>query len=369
MVDLKARRITFVISSLQGGGAERVACMLSNAWNAVGVHVTILTMETRGASAAYPLSPGVEYQRLGLNRPVRNKLEAVHKYASSATSLRKAIRKSKPDVVVAFLGQTNVLTLAASLGLGFPVVISERCHPEYYDIGRGWEVLRRALYPRAEVLVVQTNEIAAWCRMRFNVSTHVIPNPVLASPADRKSRSAGRKVVVAGGRLDPQKGFDLLIEAFSALADEYPQWDVKVFGRGAERQRLQETIDSYGLADRIVLAGWTDDLAAHLREADIFALPSRFEGFPNVLCEAMAAGLSVVAFDCPSGPADIIRDGADGLLIPVGDVDRFRAGLEKLMADDDLRGKMGEKGKDVVQRFSLERNLALWAEVINTVLS
>lgn len=172
-----------------------------------------------------------------------------------------------------------------------------------------------------------------------------IPNalPAPASAAGRTDRGPSPKVVLAAGRLTTQKGFDLLIRAYEPLAAEHPDWTLRIFGSGAKRDKLRKMIADRGLGDRIELRGRTAGLAAEMSGAAVYALPSRYEGLPMVVIEAMGTGLPVVAFDCPTGPAEMITDGHDGLLVPPKDVAGFTAALRKLIEDDGLRRRMGER--------------------------
>jgi glycosyltransferase involved in cell wall biosynthesis len=166
------------------------------------------------------------------------------------------------------------------------------------------------------------------------------------------------------GRLGKEKGFDLLIRAFAAIAGEHPRWDVTIFGEGPERGALAGEIERSGVAGRVSLPGRTTDTEGVLRGADLFVLPSRYEGFPNALCEAMACGLPVVAFDCRSGPATIVRDGVDGVLVPAENVDALSAAMARLIADPEGRRRMGARAAEVSDRFSVERIASLWGRIL-----
>ena len=163
-----------------------------------------------------------------------------------------------------------------------------------------------------------------------------------------------RTRLIAAGRLAPQKGFDLLLEAFVAVADRHPDWTLDIFGKGPLREPLEQQVIDLGLGGRARLNGPTDRLGERMRDASVFVLSSRYEGFPIVLLEALAAGLAVVSFDCPTGPSDILTDGTDGLLVPPEDVPALAAALDRVMADESLRRRLAAAAPAAVIPYSTQ---------------
>ena len=165
-----------------------------------------------------------------------------------------------------------------------------------------------------------------------------------------------------------QKGFDLLLEAFSRVAQRNAHWSLKILGDGPLKDQLTVQTKKLNLTERVQFTGALADPFPVLRAADLFVFSSRFEGFGNALCEAMACGLPAISFDCPSGPSEIIRNGVDGVLIPAEDIDALAAAMDELMLNDQERLKLAARAPEVSLRFGIERILGLWERMLNDLL-
>ncbi len=268
-------------------------------------------------------------------------------------------------MVVSLLDKTNVLTLLATRGLGLPVVASEHNDPGEHDIGRIWAWLRRRAYPHAFCVTVLTERALSYLPGSVKRAAQVIPNQIEPLPFRRRRTGGGRPVLTAVGRLVPQKGFDLLLPAFAAVAPKHPEWSLVIWGEGPEREKLERLRDELNLTGRVRLPGVTARHGQWVEEADIFVLSSRYEGFPVALGEAMAAGLPVVATDCRTGPREMITNWVDGLLVPRGDVAALAQSLDELMADEALRHRLGKAAQEVAREFSPDRIVARWSALIS----
>jgi glycosyltransferase involved in cell wall biosynthesis len=215
-------------------------------------------------------------------------------------------------------------------------------------------------YPTLDAVTALTEETAAGYRELMGQRGRVvcIPNPAPADPGQRPDLDA--PVVVAAGSLTRRKGFDRLLEAWARLAPSFPDWRLRIFGTGHRRPELEELIDKLGVRGSVGLCGHSPRMLEELTSASVFALTSRNEGFPMVLLEAMAVGLPVVAYDCPTGPRDIITDGVDGHLIPNGRTRLFVDALGELMEDASRRRRFSAAALESVTRYRIEAIGARW---------
>ena len=357
-------RLTLVIWSLASGGAERVLSRMANHWAARGRAVTLLVFDG-SEPPFFDLHPAVRYRPIDLTMSRKS----VRGLTKLLRILRGAIRESAPRVVISFMDHTNVLVLLATRGLGLPVVVCEQISPAHYAIGRHWNVLRRWTYPWATRLVVLHRDVLQYFAAPVRRRSRVVPNPVAAPPPPGAAPPGRRPhTVVAMGRLDPQKGFDVLLRAFADVAPECPEWRLVIWGEGGLRGALERLRDELGLGGRAFLPGRTREPFGKMRQADLFVLSSRYEGFPNVLCEAMACGLPVVSVDCPFGPGRIVRDGVDGLLVPPGDPRALADAMRRLMRDAPGRRGLAARAPEVVERFGLEKVMRAWDGVLREAL-
>lgn len=398
-------KILFFVSSLNAGGAERVATTLANAWAARGDEVTLVPTYLTKQTSFYPVDKRVALHWLSEcpGRVLSRYLPGIGKWLQ----IRRLIRTNRPDVVVSFLTNVNVNVLIASLGMPVPVIVSERTNPAYSDsAGKLLRLLRRLVYRRARYVVMQTQASVEPFKTLVPAARDVVvipnplppalleryPTPVMAqTPAlteenavlvpveqpapgtpvvDRASEAVlavarpspgERRHLVAMGRLVAIKQFDLLIDAFGQQAARHPDWHLTIWGDGPLRDSLHNQIDGMGLADRITLAGRTSEPWDALSAADLFVMTSRVEGFPNVLLEAMALGLPCVALDCPSGPAELTRNGKDARLLPLNDSQALITTLDELMRDASKRQQLGLRAaRSVRQHYGLPAILMRW---------
>lgn len=356
-------RVVFVQAGLGAGGAEKVVSILARQRAEAGddVHVLAFSTPREGSYFAYPESVRIETPRSESRNPAL-------RIPRRILWLRQRFRQLKPDLIASFLTKPNVLTLAASRGLKIPVIISERNNPTVQAAHPLWHPAGLLLARSAARLVMQTEQARANLPARLRKKAVVIPNPCVIPTGARKNSGDGSRLV-AVGRLDRQKGFDLLLEAFAQVATKIDRATLTIFGEGAERAALQEQARKLGIAERVRLPGVTRSPGEWLDAGDIFVLSSRFEGFPNVLVEALAAGFAAVAFDCPWGPSSIVSHEKDGLLVPAEDVEALAQALQRVITEADLRHALAAAAPQAASRYELSNVLGQWTDVFAQAVS
>lgn len=358
-------RIVLAISSLGAGGAERVMTLLSGALAERGHEVWLVTLASSG-SDFFPVDPRVRRLGLGLTGDSPNMLRALGANLRRLRALRRTVSGIDPHAVLSFMTSMNVLMIVACTGLHLRLIASERVDPAAHREARIWTVLRSRLYQRADAVVVQTASIAGWFRERLSggARVFVIPNPVL--PRARTEPHSGRPApfILAAGRLAHQKGFDVLIRALAAVPAHTPELQLVIAGDGPDGQVLRDLAAQLGLGSRVSFAGQVRDLGALMQEAVAFILPSRYEGFPNVLLEALAAGVPCVAADSPGATREILADGAYGLLVPPQDFQALARAIELISTDQALRQRFSHAGARAIERYRLDHVVAQWERLL-----
>ncbi|CAE22102.1 putative glycosyl transferase, group 1 [Prochlorococcus marinus str. MIT 9313] len=372
--EVSMRRVVLYIDSFKLGGAERITLTWSSWLRDAGWSPVLLTRKPLNWDF-YPLPDGVErLVETSDSRWVR--WLGVVGFPVRVWRLRRWLKREQISLAIGVTSIPAVKLLLASRGLGIPTVVSERNFPPLKRIGLVWRLLRRWVYPWAALHLVQTQVVADWQAAHLGVRDQLLlPNPV-QWPLDvfdpqldpcswlaDAGVSGDAPVLLGVGTKAHQKGFDRLIDWFLALADRHQDLQLVLVGldqrpyRGRDQQieLLARVHDRPDLVDRIHLPGRVGNMADWYDRATLFVLASRYEGFPNVLLEAMAAGCCCVAADCPQGPSELITSDHDGILIPAERPDAFWVDqLDAMLIDSDLRQRLGREAQAVRQRFASE---------------
>jgi glycosyltransferase involved in cell wall biosynthesis len=340
------------------GGTVRAAFSLAQSLAESGRSVEIVSVVRRSAKPFFPFPEGVKVNAIDDQRTGNGRLPSllVHPddFAYPWCSLRtdrallKRFRAMQGGVVIGTRPGFNLLASALA-PTGTITVAQEHMNFHAHRPGLARDVRRR--YRGLGALAVLTEDDRRDYLAALGGATRVVRLPNAVPPLGGERADPASKVVVAAGRLNSQKGFDLLIEAWRPVAEAHPDWQLRIYGRGLQRDALKRQARDAGLAGQVLLLGATRDLGAALAQGSVFALASRFEGFGIVIVEAMSKGLAVVSFDCPRGPGEIIDDGHDGVLVPPGDVGALSRALLEVVGDEEKRRALGAAGLETARRY------------------
>lgn len=354
------------------GGVERMSTTLMNELVKRGHDVFLFTWDEReDAKAFYHIDPRVRWTKLAMGNPAKKAGPLLR--LRRALKVRNILKSIRPDVVLGFQEGSFVTLKLYGLGLGIPMICAIRESPFRYEHLKAqppfWfscQVFRLA----AAVTVQFARYKKAfpkflWPKIKLTPN-HIFPATELAHP---EGRAGARNILLSTGRLSPEKNHKVLIEAFSMIADDFPDWDLVIVGKGGQDEPLKKQAAALpeSVAARIRLPGPTDDVPSWLKQAQLFCLPSKWEGFPNALAEAMAHGLPCVGFAGCDGVCDLIDDKKTGLLAEGnGNAVRLADALRSLMQSPDLRQALGRAGFEKTKSYSPEAILDHWEEILRT---
>jgi glycosyltransferase involved in cell wall biosynthesis len=384
------RRVVILLISAWGmGGTIRAALNLAGHLAAQGRDVEIISWYRRRDRSFFgEFPPGVrvtalEDQRPGARYGVLVRLARRLLRTRSSVLLHPADRLYEEGNLWTDVQLVRRLRRSSGVLIGtrpsLNLLIGEISPPGFITIGEEQmhlahhaRTLRRAMphhYPKLDAFAVLTQRDVEEYGALLDGQAKIVRIPNTVRDMGGSRADLAQKTVLAAGRLRMQKGFDFLIPAFAQVASEHPDWRLRICGSGRLRGRLQAQIDELGVADVVALEGPSERLGDEMEQASIFALSSRFEGFPLILLEAMSKGMGVVAFDCPTGPADIIDDHRNGILVPPQDVDAFAQGLRELMGDEELRRRCGAAAVETAAAYTMDAIGPQWDELLERLRS
>lgn len=353
-------RIFFLINSLENsGGTERVSTLLANHLSSIpGVEVTFCTLLNSG-KPFFSLSPAVSIERIS-NEKDRYRM---WKYPVYIAHLRELVKRYRPRWIIDVCSAMSLLSIPACAGTGCRVITWEHFNTSVTWNGFTAPLARRLASEYASTIVTLTQRDVESYRSKYG-ARHVtcIPNPVTLTDVHPSDLSV--KTVLSVGRLSHQKGFDMLLDAWSMTSCRNQGWQLHIVGDGEEHHALSARIQAMGSDGNVTLHPSTTDISRHYRNASIYVMSSRFEGMPLVLIEAMAHGLPAISFDCPNGPAEIIREGITGHLIPPDDVAMLAQAIDRLASSPASLGEMSAMCVRESQRYSPAKFFSSWEELL-----
>lgn len=354
------------LNMLNCGGAERVMTVLASGLASRGHAVTMVT--DYASDDDFPLHERVQRVIFGGKLHKITTKGRIRRTLSRIAKLRRLCVQRDADILISFVEDANSRALLATRGLKTKNLISVRVDPEQLlqDFTKRLQI--KLLYPMADGCVFQTETARQAMPAKLQKKSRVIPNPISHIFYDACGCPGAEKKVVSCGRLMEQKRFDLLVDAFSRICDEFPGYSLEIYGRGLDRKTLQAKIEETGKQDRIRLMGHSGNVPEAIKNASLFVLSSDYEGLPNALMEAMALSLPVVSTDCAGGGARFLIDhGENGLLVPCGDADALADAIRKSLADPVAAKHRGEQAAQKAKTFTTENVVTQWEAYITRI--
>ena len=373
-------RIVYCIpATSNSGGMERVLTRKVNYLADLGHELIIITTDQRGAKPFFPLDESVKQYDLGINYDENNgqgilakALAYPRKKRLHKQRLQALLLKLRADIVISMFGDDSSFLPKIKDG-------SKKILEYHFSKLKRLQYGRTGLWRLVDILRTKMDEWTVKPFDRFVVLTaedqgywgalpniRVIPNPLPFTSEETSSCKATKAVAV--GRYDFQKNFSKLLQLWARIAPQFPEWTLEIYGNGDQRCQLEQEVKDLGISSSVTLAQPTHQMKEVYLSASIYAMTSRYEGLPMVLIEAQQMGLPIVSFACPCGPRDVIHDGEDGFLIPMGEDDIFLKALGTLMASEEKRVCMGQRAREASARYEVDAVMNKWLTLFSDLV-
>lgn len=361
-----ARTLAFYIGSLDKGGAERVFVNLAEYFQNRCYQIVMVTQYRKAEE--YALADGIKRVISDITPQETTKSRLINFYRR-VRKLHRIWKEEKPDLVLSCVGKNNFMTIVTTMFTKTKPVVSVVGEAKEEYPGRMMKFLANLLFPYASGVILQTERSRDFFSKKISKTAVILPNSL--NPLFMRKRFQGErdKRIVSVGRLDANKNHEMMVRAFAALSDKYPEYTLTIYGEGELRGALQKLIGSFGLEDRVFLPGVIPDVADQIEKAALFLLTSYSEGISNALIEAMALGLPVIATDVPSGGTqELIRHGINGLVIPAGDGKALIESMDKVLSDKELAERLGLEAHKIQERLAPDKVNEQWREYFEKLL-
>ncbi len=352
-------KVIFVVPNLSSGGAERVVSILSNSFVECGIKVDVLLL--KDCTVSYSINEEVNIVHLDADLLTCSKIES---FKLMRSYFKKEKRQNDKLVVIPFLDVCLKRALVAAWGLNIPIIASERNDPNQKGVSFVKKIKANIPYLLSQHCVFQTRGAQDYYCKSVRKKSSIIMNP-LVMPRDVRWKGADSKCLVSVGRLEQQKNQHLLIDAFSKIHCDYPDYTLEIYGEGSLRDILQKRINELGLGESVCLCGNSSNIYGVLENAFLFVLPSNYEGMSNALIEALSIGMPVITTDHPCGGAKmLVQHGENGLLIPVNDEDAMVCAIKSILEDRKLALHISENSRRLKDVLSVEKISKMWMDIL-----
>lgn len=359
--NLSDKKILFVVSQLKVGGAAKMIKYVANLCASHFESVSLMSYYDDFTPA--DLNPDIKRIDLGLT---------IHKLPlwriKALAKHRSVLKKGRFDIICTFLPDMSMMSKLASLGLDSIVVSAERGDP--FEFSKFWRLITNWTYSKSDYCFFQLERARDFFGERVAKHSFVIPNPYVPVGGVTPYFGERKKTVVSAGRFAEQKRFDILIQAFAKVHEAHPDYRLVLYGDGNCKPLYQELSSNLEIAEYIDYPGYVSNVASYIREDGIFVLSSDYEGIPNSLIEAMSVGLPCVATDCTPGGPDFLTDsGKRGLLVPIRDVDKMAAAINRIIEETNLARTLSEKAAEIVKVLDVEVINKMWIDAFQQMIN
>lgn len=354
------KKVVFVIPSLSGGGSERVASILANKMSSKGYNITVICLLKKEQTYYIDKNVNVVF----IESYIKNRLK---RNAYKFRQFVKTLKTINPDIVVAFTYDCSMITALATRFLKTKLIISERNDPNNDPSSNILRKARNLLYKLGDGFVFQTFDAKNYYGKRICQNSVVIGNP-LNEKLPQPYEGTKEKRIVCVSRLAPQKNIKLLIDAFKNGITKLEGYKLELYGDGPLKDEIIKYITEIELEDRIILKGYSKNIYEDIKTADIFVIPSDYEGLSNSMLESLALGIPVIATNCPIGGAKMfIKSYENGILVEVGDLEGLTKKLVELANDENLKRKLSRESVKIRSILNPDKVVEQWMSYINNM--
>lgn len=352
------KNVMIITRNLKAGGAERVISLLSNNFCKNGLNCTILMLENE--EIFYEINDQIEL--VPIEEKSRNKIiDKIKRYQT----VRRYVKSEKPDIILTLPEEIGIFVLLSLVGIDIPIVVSERNNPWVMPWKKTTRILRKVIYPFAAGFIFQTEQASSFFPRYIREKSIVLPNPLELEKIPTPYNGERKKIIIGVGRLEKQKNFALLIEAFGKFYENHTDYSLKIYGEGSLHDELETLAGSLLPQYAYSFPGKSSNVLKEINDCSIFVLSSDYEGMPNALIEAMAMGVPVISTDCPSGgPARLINNGENGLLVPVRSISKLHEAMCLIAENEDYSRKLGINAAKIKQVFDSEVISRSWRDYL-----
>lgn len=354
------------------GGAARVAAILCNGLQQLGYEISLVT-DLQNWNCSYEINKGVAIYPIDTKGRNSNLFIKSTKWFKCSFQIRKYIKNIKPDIIISIEAMMFLCSWLGNIGIKIPIIAAD--HTSFNrKIAPIIDFVRYYLYNKADGLSILTQKDARLLNKKFP-HKRVIYNPIsFSSIPSINTLSLRRKSILCAGRLEVWKikGFDIILSIWGQIANKYPDWILEIAGSTDDKitvSYLNNILKEKNIIDRVRLLGHVDDMQALYQESSIFALPSRMEGFPMVLLEAMSQGCACIAFDLYGASSEMLTSYKEGIIVSDGNIDDFQKELEALILNEELRWELACNAIKRTETFSIETFIKNWDIYIREILN